>query len=319
MTLIMKPHVLLVSSILLVGLLHAESASEIKGFAPVSVSAANYRTTSREDLQREVEQGKPAINPEVPAVKVPAEPVHYVFVAGEVADSDLAFDKVTGLLAPALTKKGYVNAADSFGIIHEPKKVTLVLRVSYGQALWRVPTVRTDRLSWADGMIARPRGNGLQMLGGETVFESRSGGNDDVMTSVAQNAAAKGFGSVTKPGQNTGGSGSSGAPQLPNLPATPVSSEVEYGGTRDFNLIVVDAFDYQELKTKGRRATRVWSTFVAAPVERKQKFSAVAAMLVRNATPYFGETSKGLQVYTDARAEVKIGEIVEVKDEPESK
>ncbi len=315
----MKPRLALLFSLTLVGGLRAESASEIKGFAPVSISAANYRKTSREDLLREVEQGKAAVNPEVPPVKVTAEPVHYVFVAGEVADSDLAFDKVTALLEPALTKKGYVNAADSFGVIHEPKKVTLVLRVSYGQALWRVPTVRTDRLSWADGMIARPHGTGLQMLGGETVFESRAGGNDDVMASVAQNASAKGFGSVSKPGQNTGGSGSSGAPQLPNLPATPIASAVEYGSTRDFNLIVVDAFDYQELKSKGRRATRVWSTFVAAPVERKQKFSAVAGMLVRNATPYFGETSNGLQVYTDARAEVKIGEIVEVKDEPENK
>jgi len=59
----------------------------------------------------------------------------------------------------------------------------------------------------------------------------------------------------------------------------------------------------------------VWSTFVAAPVQNGQKFGDVAATLVRNATPFFGETSQGLQVYSDARAEVKIGEMTEVKDD----
>ena len=79
--------------------------------------------------------------------------------------------------------------------------------------------------------------------------------------------------------------------------------------------IVVDAFDYRELKKKGRDAKRMWSTFISAPKQGKQKFSEIAAALARNAAPYFGETSKGLQVYSDTRAEVKIGEIIEVKDD----
>ena len=40
----------------------------------------------------------------------------------------------------------------------------------------------------------------------------------------------------------------------------------------------------------------------------------LAATLIRNATPYFGETTRGLQIYSDTRAEVKIGEMIEVKE-----
>src|SRR5262249_10369859 len=93
----------------------------------------------------------------------------------------------------------------------------------------------------------------------------------------------------------------------------------EYGSTRDFHIIVVDAFDYHELKTKGKSALRLWSTFVSAPKQGKQKFSDIAETLARNAIPYFGETSNGLQVYSDVRAEVKIGDLIEVKDDAAKK
>ena len=79
---------------------------------------------------------------------------------------------------------------------------------------------------------------------------------------------------------------------------------------------VIDASDYKELKAKGTAAKRIWSTFVAAPVQGKEKFSDMVGTLIRNATPYFGETSPGMQVYSDARAAVKIGDLTEVKDEP---
>jgi hypothetical protein len=38
--------------------------------------------------------------------------------------------------------------------------------------------------------------------------------------------------------------------------------------------------------------------------------------MLRSAAPYWGETTSGLQIFSDARAEVRIGEAVEVKDAP---
>jgi len=70
------------------------------------------------------------------------------------------------------------------------------------------------------------------------------------------------------------------------------------------------------LKKEGRLAQRLWTTFVAAPRQRKETFSSIAATLARNAIPYFGETTTGLQVYSDARASVKVGPLVEVPEGP---
>ena len=95
--------------------------------------------------------------------------------------------------------------------------------------------------------------------------------------------------------------------------ATAMGAISGYGETRNFHLIVVDAFDYAELKAKGKAATRLWTTFVAAPKEPGRQFGDVIATLLRAAGPYWGETTSGMQVFNDTRAEVKIGEIIEVK------
>jgi hypothetical protein len=71
----------------------------------------------------------------------------------------------------------------------------------------------------------------------------------------------------------------------------------------------VDAFSYAELKEKGDRAKRLWTTFVAAPRQPNQKFSDVLTTMLKVATPYFGESTSGLQMYNDARATVTIREM----------
>jgi hypothetical protein len=305
----------------------ADASANIKGFAPVSVSAANYRDTPREELVRSVEFQNAAVNPDAPTLKPLAKPQYYVFIPGEIFESDLKYDQVTEILTAALAKKGYINAADPLGIIREPDKVTLMLRVNYGTLPWRLPTVRSKDLTWYDGMIARPRGIGLHTLGGERSWDQRAGGNDDALDALAKNDAnpnGGGFSSSASASKGGGGGGSSGggsaaATVTPGLGANVAGGLTEYGSTRDFHVIVVDAFDYQELKKRGKSAARLWTTFVSAPKQGKQKFSEIAETLARNAIPYFGETSNGLQVYSDVRAEVKIGELVEVKDEPADK
>ena len=302
-------------------LVGADAATQVKGFAPVSVSAANYRTTPREELVRAVELDQAAVNPDAPALQALKQPQYFFFIPGEIFDADLRYEQVTEILTAALAKKGYINGADPLGIIREPGKITLALRVNYGTLPWRLPTVRSQDITWYDGMVPRPRGMGLHNLGGERTWDQRAGGNDETFAAIAANdtAAASSVygGGGGKGGGGSSGSGNTGAASVagPNLgsAASPVGG---YGSTRDFHIIVVDAFDYQELKKEGKSARRLWTTFVSAPKEPKQKFSAVAETLARNAIPYFGETTKGLQVYSDVRAELRIGELVEVKDEP---
>src|SRR5471032_2173376 len=176
-----------------------------------------------------------------------AAPKYFVFIPGEIFPSDLNYESVCGLLTPALAKKNYLNAADPRGIIREPEKVTLMLRVNFGVSLWRVPIVRTDHVEWDEGLVGKVHDSlSLTHLGGDRGWDSRAGGNDDALNAGAQNDANK---------SSFWGSGG-GASANSNPPATNQSdAKIDaYDSTRDFNLIVVDAFDYTELKTRGKAA-----------------------------------------------------------------
>ncbi len=299
---------------------HAATApSDIKGYAPVSVSAANYQATPREQLVAAIEHGKTVTNPELSQLKPAAAPQRFVFMQGEQFEPGVEYARICDLLTPALAQKGFVNAVDVLGRIYHPEDVKLILRVTFGTRPWRLPTVRTKDLTWYDGMVAHPHGaTGLHMLGGDTAWDERAGGNDDVFAAMAANNSASAF--KFGNGGGGGGSGRDATPATGSANASNGNTADDYAGTRDFHLIVVDAFDAQDVKAHGRDAKRLWSTFVAAPVQdNKVKFADVMPTLIRNATPYFGETTSGLQVYSDARAEVKIGEMVEVKDDAAKK
>ena len=284
----------------------AQSPSDLKGFAPVSVSSANYRETPRDTLLQMV-RNKNALNPAPRELAPLTAPKYFVFIPGEIFPADLNYETVCALLTPALAKKNYLNAADSVGIIREPRKVTLMLRVNYGVSLWRNPVVRTEHIAWEEGLVGKVHDSrSLTHLGGDVAWNTRAGGDDDALNAGAKNDAAT---------NSLGGSGGGAAPGL-NLPATNTNDATgnTYDSTREFNLIVVDAFDYAELKSKGKSAKALWTTFVAAPVERGQKFSQALATMLRSAAPYWGETTSGMQIFNDARAEVRIGEAVEVKE-----
>jgi hypothetical protein len=285
----------------------AQTPTDIKGFAPVSVSSANYRDTSREVLLQMVNR-KNAVNPQPRELTPLSTPKYYVFIPGEIFPSDLNYESVCDLLTAALARKGYLNAADSVGIIREPGKVTLMLRINYGVSPWRLPVVRTKHLAWDEGLVGKVHDSrSITHLGAERVWDSRAGGNDDSLSAAAANESKS---QAIWGGNETP---NTGAAVLINSTA---SGQTAYESTREFNLVVVDAFDYTELKSKGRSAECLWTTFVAAPVQRGEKFSAALAAMLRAAAPYWGETTAGMQVYDDARAKVILGEITEVKDEP---
>jgi hypothetical protein len=282
----------------------AQSPADINGFAPVSVSSANYRQTPYHDLTKAI-GAKNAINPAPRDLTPLAEPKRFVFIKGEIFSSDVTYEALCQHLTPELAKKGYINGADAQGRIYEPEKVALMLRVNYGVSLWRNPVVRTEHITWDEGLVGKvhdPRS--LTHLGGDVAWNSRAGGNDDALNAGAQNDAN---------GNSIWGSGGGAASGTAFL-NTNDSATGAYDSTREFNLVVIDAFDYAELKSRGKSAKTLWTTFIAAPVQRGQKFSQALPAMLRSAAPYWGETTSGLQVFNDARAEVRIGEAVEVKD-----
>lgn len=286
------------------GLARAQSPADIDGIAPVSVSSANYRETPRDELIKRV-RSRNAVNPAPRELSPLAEPKYFVFIQGESFPADLKYETVCELLTPTLARKNFINAADSRGRIYDPQKVTLILRVNFGVSLWRNPVVRTEHINWDEGLVGKVHDSrSLTHFGGDVAWDNRAGGNDDALEAGAKNDANSSsfFGS--------GGGGASGTALI----STNDSATGAYDSTREFNLIVVDAFDYVELKSKGKYAKTLWTTFVAAPVQRGQKYSQALTAMLRSAAPYWGETTSGMQIFNDARAEVRIGETVEVKD-----
>ncbi|MBI2517545.1 MAG: hypothetical protein HYV95_11625 [Opitutae bacterium] len=278
--------------------------------APVSVSSANYAASSREDILRAVAE-KDQVNPSTLALARLARPQRYVFMPGETYEADIPYGEICRRLSETLAQKGFFNATDPQGRVIDPTNVDLILRVHSGERTWRNPTVREDRLTWHDGLVARPTGRTLSTLGGDVSWENRAGGNDDALGAAAANENARGFCFGSTPGTPAGGSPLSTGSDFSLSQAKNGGSE--YTSTREFYLIVVDAFSYTELKEKGDRAKRLWTTFVAAPRQPDQKFSDVLNTMLRVATPYFGETTRGLQMFKDARANVQVGptEVIE--------
>lgn len=281
----------------------AQAADEHKP-APVSVSSANFETSSRDELFLAVE-GKQKVNPSSRPLDPLARPQRFVFIPGEIYESDISYDEICRRLSATLARKGYHNATDDQGRVVDPKNVDLILRIHAGERTWRNPTVRLESLTWKDGLVARPRGRSLTTLGGDVYWENRAGGNDDALGAAARNENSPGFGFGSTPASPGG--------QAPlntySATASANASAAEYEATREFYLIVVDAFRYSELMTKGDRAKRLWTTFLAAPRQHGQVFSDVLNTMLRVGTPYFGETTSGLQMFNDARAVVTPGPI----------
>lgn len=269
----------------------------------LTVSAANYASTPRDELVQVV-HGKRS--DAAPRTLQPLErPQRYVFVPGELYESDLSYEAICLRLSKALARKGYVNAADADGRVIDPDNVDLVLRVNAGARAWLNPVVRTDSLTWRDGMTPRSRGFSLHYSGGDTVWDSRAGGNDLTFASIASNTNA-----------NTLSMGGSGGPQSAppaqrNLAADAKSSEEKslFGDTRDYHLLVVDAFRHKDLQARRARAKRVWTTFLAIPRAPGQQFSSVLDSMLRHGAAYFGETTRGIDVFPDPAANVTPGPI----------
>jgi hypothetical protein len=82
--------------------------------------------------------------------------------------------------------------------------------------------------------------------------------------------------------------------------------------TRDYCLVVVEAFKFDDLMKMKGNAPCIWATFVAVPLHQGQEFSSMLRTMVQKVTPYFGTTAQGLQEYDIPQGQVLMGEPVEV-------
>jgi len=83
-----------------------------------------------------------------------------------------------------------------------------------------------------------------------------------------------------------------------------------HGATRDYCLVVVQAFKFEDVRTMKSKAPCIWSTFIAVPLHAGQEFSGMLHTMVKTATPYYGTTTDGIQEYDVPQGKVQVGEPV---------
>ncbi|MBL9203483.1 MAG: hypothetical protein JNN01_00255 [Opitutaceae bacterium] len=260
----------------------------------MSVSSANYVTSSKKALIKSL-NARDNLNPPIASTPlVPlAEPKTYLFFPGETFPSDLTFEQVCERLVNPLARKKYLN----YGLEREsgrsvPREPEMVLRISYGQRTWRLGQIRLENLAWKDGLV--PGHGSGHAPGGTVVWDARAGGDDTVLYDLDRIMREK------AESQNRSG-------DSPPSSQSDFASLAQREPTQEHFIVVIDAFNLADIKQKGVKAERVWTTFIALPVRGQQKLSDVLASMLRVATPYFGETTTGMQRFDDARVEVLVG------------
>ena len=285
---------------LLLPVLSAGCASSLdwaKEPLPVTVSAANYSQGSEEEIYLKVHDTVKT-SPAAPAISVPDRPLFYGFVPGDIYDSDVPLETVYRELATSLAHRGYFNVVYQAQAGHLPKRVDYLLRVHCGVRRWKTPIVRTDKVTWGDDSLISSRrdSRSVYLHGPDSAVDPRAG--QDAMEAVNVATFLQSL-SATSPG----------VIQAQNSYSV---ANVADSATRDYCLVVVEAFKWDDLMAMRDRAPCAWATFVAVPLRTGQEFSGLLRTMVNTATPYFGTTADGLQEFDVPPGKVLMGEPVEV-------
>jgi len=268
---------------------------------PVSVSAVNYSQLSDEELCARIND---PINtqPEAPAVPKLTKALFYLLLPGEVYPNDVTLGAVYRELEMSLEHRGYFNAVYQRRAGHMPTRIDYLLRVHYGKRPWLDPIVRTDRVTWGnDGLVSsRSDRDSMFLVGPSSIWDPRVG-----MSQAESDALIRFFG--MGPGSNPPPWSYYG---MDTLLWRDFGEEDKV--SRDFYLFVVEAFKTDDVRIMKKKAPCVWATFIAVPADRGQKYSSVLRAMIQTATPYFGETTHGLQAYEVPPGKVFVGTPVEV-------
>lgn len=287
----------------------AGCASRTAGSAervPVSVSAANYSNLTDEQLFNEL--NAPVATPSAaPAVRQPAATHHYLLVPGEVYPNDSRVDDVYREVGIVLERRGYFDSEFEKRAGRPPVPIDTILRVHYGKRLWLNPTVRPDRITWGnDGLVSNRYKLGLISDWARDPREGLSP-DDVVATRKLMESLAGGFGMGSGGGKKADTAGALAYEQANMSIAGPMRDKMSAIASSDFFVIVVEAFRFDDVDAMDRKAPCIWTVFIAVPADGGQKFSNVMRGMLQAATPYFGETTHGLQIYEVPTGRVTIG------------
>jgi hypothetical protein len=290
---------------------YASNETDSAARVPVSVSAANYSQLSDEQLYNEL--NAPVASPSaVPAVQEPTTVHHYLLVPGEVYPNDVAMDDVYKAVESVLEKRGYFNFEFEKRAGRPPTPVDYLMRIHYGKRLWLNPTVRGDRITWGnDGLLSDRFKTGLISDWERDPREGLS--QDDILaTNRLMRALSGGFGMGQKGGRGANSPVSLAYEQANMGIAGPMKDKMQAIASSDYFLIAVEAFRFADVNAMDRKAPCVWAVLIAVPAEDGQKFSNVIQAMLQAATPYFGETTHGLQEYQVPPGRVIMGNPEEV-------
>jgi hypothetical protein len=264
---------------------------------PVTVSAANYSEGSEEQIYTAVHDTKNT-HPTEPAFAVPDKPLFYGFVPGDIYDSNVPLETVYRELAVGLAHRGYFNVVYQANAGYFPKRVDYLIRVHCGVRRWKTPIVRTDKVTWGDdSMISSRRNSRSVLLHGEGSADDPRAGQDQ-MEALNMAVLLQGMSKTT-----------AGALQADDAYSVANNGDAS---TRDYCLVVLEAFKFSDLMALKGKAPCAWATFVAVPLHEGQEFSSMLRTMVQKATPYFGTTADGLQEYDVPHGQVLMGEPVVV-------
>lgn len=289
----------------------AATTNWLKEPLPVSVSAANYSQLSGKELYARVNDADNT-QPEASAATKPTKPLFYLLLPGEIYPSDVSLETIYRELEVSLEPRGYFNVIYQMRAGRMPTRIDYLLRVHYGQRLLLRPRVRGDRVTWGnDGLVSsRYKTNLLSDLS----YDPRIGLSPEEMAGIhslfASLMAGNGVGALTVGGVENYALASSLQLSEPSLN----DFGQEDQASRDFCLVVVEAFKFDDVRVMNGKAPCTWATFIAVPVEHGQKFSDVLRTMLHTATPYFGETTRGLQIYEVPPGKVLMGTPVEVPE-----
>jgi len=271
---------------------------------PVSISAANYSQVTGEELYRRV-NGPANTQPTPPTPPEPAKPLFYAFVPGEIYASDVPLETVYRELATPLANRGYFNIVYEMKAGLLPNRIDYLLRIHCGERYWLIPTVRSDKVTWGDdGLVSSWSGShpmkSASLIGPNSRWDGRVGESPSEIGNLAL---------YFQQSELTSQGGRNSVSELQGAAFQDFSADA---GSRDYCLVMVEAFRFEDVRTMKNKAPCVWATFIAVPLHQGQEFSSVLRTMVRTATPYFGTTADGLQIYEVPPGKVLIGNPIEV-------
>ncbi len=274
----------------------------------MSVSAANYSEVSGEELYARI-NGPANAHPEAPEIAAAGKPLFYAFVPADYS-SDVSMETVYRELATPLAHRGYFNIVYQVQAGLVPKRIDYLLRIHAGERPWRLPTVRTDKVTWGDDDLS-PYWHGTSMRSGNLIgryshWDDRAGMTPSDVATLA---------TYFQQSQLTASGGKVSSSQVQSAGLQEVAGNA---AARDYALILINAFKFEDVVKMKGSAPCVWSTFIAVPLHTGLTFANVLRTMARTATPYFGTTANGLQMFDVPPGKVLLGEPVEVTGPPKT-